>query len=352
MLRPLIKGSYLRLRKAALIILIRKARNRDCPEPLTSLLVVSERRLGDICLEIPILRKFRLTHPQAFFAIVAPRALQPLIRWSCQPDLLLDFDQSGHLHDRSWDVAIDLTRDYHLKAAQIAAATRAPVRIGFEFGGRERYFSAPLTLSETEHTSAAFARPFKMRGIDGGIDDFDDLLPALPVVSERYAVGIHPGAHHPTQRWPVDYYAELVRLLHSAGNSCVIFGAAPEETLARSIVGLAGGVATTAITNDPITLAAAIRNVDVLVCNHSGPLHLAGLLGIPTLSFMGPTVKEKWLPLAGNALVLRRDLLPCIGCNLGYCKIRTHACMMEITPAAAFAEYNRFKSQGFRRIPQ
>jgi heptosyltransferase-2 len=318
---------------------------------LTSLVVISERRLGDLCLEIPVLRKFRLHYPHASFAVVAPRDLQPLIRWSCQPDLLLDFDESVQLRNRAWDAAIDLTRDYHLKPAQISASTGAPVRIGFEYGGRGRYFSAALALPETEHSATAYARPFKLIGIDEGDGDRDGLSLSLPDTGDKYAVGIHPGAHHATQRWPADYFAQLIRMLHSAGNTCLVFAAATEERLAESIVEGSGKVAALLITNDTMHLASAIRNVDVLVCNNSGPLHLAGLLGTPALSFMGPTVKEKWWPLAGNAVVLRRDQLPCIGCNLGYCKIRTHACMMEITPASAFAEYNRFKSRGFRRIP-
>ena len=313
-------------------------------------MVISERRLGDVCLEIPVLRKFRLHCPEAFFAIVAPRNLQPLIRCFCQPDLLLDFDESVHLRDRSWDVAIDLTRDYHLKPAQISASTAAPVRIGFENGGRGRYFSAVLALPEAEHSSTTYAHPFKLIGMEENAD-LNGLPLPLPDLGDKYAVGIHPGGHHPTQRWPADYFAQLIRTLHSAGNSCVVFGAATERRLAEGIVELSGRVAKLLITNDTMRLASAIRNVDVLVCNNSGPLHLAGLVGTPTLSFMGPTVKEKWWPLARNAVVLRRDELPCIGCNLGYCKIRTHACMTEITPAAAFAEYNRFKSQGFRSIP-
>jgi ADP-heptose:LPS heptosyltransferase len=349
-LRPLIKGTYLRLRKAALTALVRKAQNPNCPHPLTSLVVVSESRLGDICLEIPVLRKFRLNYPHTFFAIVAPRDLQPLIRLSCQPDLLLDFGESAHLRNRAWDVAIDLTRDYHLKPARITASTCAPIRMGFEYGGRGRYFSRSLALPEAEHSSRTYTRPFKLIGMEEGTADLNDFSLSLPDIGDKYAVGIHPGAHHRTQRWPPNYFAQLIRLLHSAGHTCVVFGAGTEQRLAGGIVERSGKVARLLITNDPIRLASAIRNVDVLVCNNSGPLHLAGLVGTPTLSFMGPTVKEKWWPLAGNAVVLRRDQLPCIGCNLGYCKIRTHACMMEITPAAAFAEYNRFKSEGFRRI--
>jgi ADP-heptose:LPS heptosyltransferase len=47
---------------------------------------------------------------------------------------------------------------------------------------------------------------------------------------------------------------------------------------------------------------------------------------------MGPTVKELWMPVGEEHHVLREDDLPCIGCNTGYCKIKTHDCMRRIKP--------------------
>jgi hypothetical protein len=39
------------------------------------------------------------------------------------------------------------------------------------------------------------------------------------------------------------------------------------------------------------------------------------------------------MPMGNIHKVLRIDNLPCIGCNLGYCKIRTHDCMRLISPS-------------------
>ena len=58
---------------------------------------------------------------------------------------------------------------------------------------------------------------------------------------------------------------------------------------------------------------------------------MAVALGTPTISFMGPTIKERWMPIGDIHAILRIDDLPCIGCNLGYCKIKTHDCMRLIT---------------------
>jgi ADP-heptose:LPS heptosyltransferase len=345
-LQSLIKSSYLSLRRLALLLLVRKPRKQKLAKPLSSLLVISERRLGDVSLEIPVLRRFRAIHPETFFALIAPVALHPLLRWSCQPNLLLDFAERELVRDRLWDAAIDLTGDYYLSSAQIVASSRASLRIGFEYGGRGQYFNVALPLSASEHMTEMYERPFAILGLNPRGSNPADPLPFLPPPAPgRHAVGIHPGAHHETQRWPSHYFAKLIRVLHSDGVSCVVLGAPSEREIVQNIVNASGRTAAQMITTDVMSLASALQNVDVLICNNSGPLHLAGLLGVPTLSFMGPTVREKWQPRRPCSLVLRRDELPCIGCNLSYCKIQTHACMIDITPDMVFAAYTRFKSQ-------
>ena len=69
--------------------------------------------------------------------------------------------------------------------------------------------------------------------------------------------------------------------------------------------------------------------------------NLAGLPGIPTLSFMGPTVKDRWSPLGRNSIVLRRDGIPCIGCNRGTCRTGARECMTGISPDRAYDGYVR-----------
>lgn len=156
-------------------------------------------------------------------------------------------------------------------------------------------------------------------------------------LSGRNVIAIHPGAHYETQRWPGEYYAELIGRIGRHGQAEVLLLGGPSDA---KVVGeiLAGGKGDTraCIQDDLRKFLAILSRCRMLVCNNSGPLHCAAALGIPTLSFMGPTVKERWMPLGGGHRVLRRDELPCIGCNSGRCLIETHDCMRLIAPEAAF----------------
>jgi ADP-heptose:LPS heptosyltransferase len=325
------------------------------PDCLNSVLLISLQRLGDIALEIPSLQRLRQSYPEAFLGVVAPTAFHPLIQLACRPQLLIDyprnaaglFNTASVLRKRNWQVAVDLTTDYHLAPAWLIASSGAPIRIGFENAGRGHFFNYSLPVPDDVHMQDLFRKPIELLGVSSleVVWVIQIAHPCLPLPAkkgnQRY-VGIHPGATHWTQRWPPPYFAVLARKIHEAGDCCLILGSPADQALVQEIASSSGHVAIPMITgNNVLSFAAVMSRMDLLICNNSGPLHLAGLLGVPTLSFMGPTVKARWWPRGSRQEVMRRDQLPCIGCNNGYCRIQSHACMTEITPDQAFQVYQK-----------
>ena len=152
-------------------------------------------------------------------------------------------------------------------------------------------------------------------------------------VEGELLIGIHPGAYYESQRWLPERFVELAdQLCKMKALDLIYFGGPEDEALVNEICLKINKEVPIYIANDLRKFAALLSCCGILICNNSGPLHMAVALGTPTISFMGPTVKEKWMPMGGNIhKVLRIDDLPCIGCNLGYCKIKTHDCMRLIT---------------------
>jgi len=58
---------------------------------------------------------------------------------------------------------------------------------------------------------------------------------------------------------------------------------------------------------DLLGLLSALSGANLFIGNDSGPGHLAGLLGIPTISLFGPTDPARWKPLGPKVRVLRGD---------------------------------------------
>jgi ADP-heptose:LPS heptosyltransferase len=76
-------------------------------------------------------------------------------------------------------------------------------------------------------------------------------------------------------------------------------------------------------------LAAAMAELDLLVTNDSGPMHLAAALGVPCVALFGPTDRRRTAP-AGDAgaghVVLARDLW-CSPCFKRRCPLLHHGCL-------------------------
>ena len=340
----LIKPAYLGLRELAIRTWVRPGPLPPIPKRIDRLLIIPDQRLGDLCLTMPALQCLREAFTETKMTIILPPSLQPLAQWGCRPDTLVDWNAAATLAAKSWDMVIDLSTDYHLRSALLTRRTAAPVRMGFAIYGKSRFFNLPLATSPSDHMKETYARFLRPLGIPSRQFHVPSALAAKPLQgSSGIRVTIHPGAHHWTQRWPADHFAALIRLIHGGGERCLVVGSEGERELVAEIVRLAGPGAESAISKDVLQLAATFMASEVVICNNSGPLHLASMLGIATLSTMGPTVKERWAPLGDNDVILRKDALPCIGCNRGSCRIRTHACMKEILPEAAFAAYLRLR---------
>jgi ADP-heptose:LPS heptosyltransferase len=344
-LRTLVKPVYLSLREILLKGFVHPGPRPVLPSSIKSILVICDRRLGDVCLAIPTLQCLRAAYRETGLGILLPEHLRPLVQWACHPNHFFDYGDEQRIADTAWDLVIDLTTDYHLQSARLAAGTRCAVRIGFNFKGRGRYFNLPLEIPAEAQMRDVYARVLGPLGIAFEPSPLPSFIPAEPAAEwNRHAIAVHPGAHHPTQRWPAEYFADLIGRIRGGGELCVVLGAPSEGELVTDIVKRAGPGATAAITRNVLELAATIRASEVVICNNSGPLHLAGLLGVPTVSFMGPTLKHRWMPSGRYDVVLRRDDLPCIGCNRATCRIRTHACMKEITPEQAYTAYFRLRA--------
>jgi ADP-heptose:LPS heptosyltransferase len=145
----------------------------------------------------------------------------------------------------------------------------------------------------------------------------------------RVRIAVHPGGTYPTQRWPLERFAEAARALASRRDGQVVVLCGPGEQAQATLLGeLLGDVAVVATPGSVGDLAAALGRCDLLLANNSGPLHLAAAIGLPTVSTMGPTDPVRFWPWGRSQSVLRRDDLPCSPCTRGRC--RSHECLRKI----------------------
>jgi len=154
------------------------------------------------------------------------------------------------------------------------------------------------------------------------------------LVGEAPLVGIAPGAAFgPSKRWPVERFAEVAdRLIEEAGVQCVLLTGPGEEETRDAIL--------KAVRNDLLicdegrptvdTLKATVSLLDVLVCNDSGPRHVAIAMNVPAICVMGSTKPVYTDGPYETGRVLRVEV-DCGPCQKPVCTT-DHRCMTRITP--------------------
>jgi ADP-heptose:LPS heptosyltransferase len=77
-------------------------------------------------------------------------------------------------------------------------------------------------------------------------------------------------------------------------------------------------------------LASLISKAHAFVGNESGPLQIADAMGVRSLSFFGPGVKNVFYPQHPQSLVIHK-ILPCNPCDQVHCIHPDNPCINQIT---------------------
>jgi lipopolysaccharide heptosyltransferase I len=163
----------------------------------------------------------------------------------------------------------------------------------------------------------------------------DHLLEEHGLADSRF-IAAAPGARWETKQWPPEFFAACIG--KTAENlpdvPFVLLGSPAEQPLCKKIAAAARNARTVDLSGKttPGTLTEIIRRAALLLCNDSGPMHLAAAVGTPVTALFGPTDPGLTGPYGKNCRILQPDL-NCIKCFHKNCP--TEECHRKISPEAA-----------------
>lgn len=356
--RKNLKRIYLKARKRLLHGLGKILRHRRIDshgQNPRRVLVIRIDRIGDMVLSIPFIdnikRHFKtaevhvLCSPSNVGVLVNKKEVGRLFIVDRKWGLLRKLKFLGQLKRQAYDIVLDPYFGYDLSTAIVARAVRGGVALGFDSYGKGVFYDRSVTAdTRQKHFTEITAQLLTPLGIPEFVTDAEIVLAAFEieraskwindnVSSSKAIIGLHPGAYYQTQQWPITYYGELASLIiHSDRYEVIVFGSPQDTQRLNAVKKIAGERLRVFIGQDMREFLSVLSHCNLLICNNSGPLHAATALHVPTVSFMGPTLPDRWWPKGRTNTVLRRVELECLGCNSGHCLIGTHACMREITP--------------------
>jgi heptosyltransferase-2 len=123
-------------------------------------------------------------------------------------------------------------------------------------------------------------------------------------------IGLHPGARVPTRQWGGDRFRDVARQVMERYGAKILWFTDPAQPSVNS----------PNANFIPVSLPlrqflAVLSRCQLVVCNESGPMHIAAGLGVPVVAVFGPQYPE-WFSPVGNRheVVIRRDVWcrPCI----------------------------------------
>ncbi len=129
---------------------------------------------------------------------------------------------------------------------------------------------------------------------------------------------LFPDTAWTVRKWPDAYYIDVANELKNRGYAVAAMAATEAKVSFMPCHWWYGF---------PINqVAAMIRQADVVISNDSGPAHLAGTIGTPTIAICGPTHGQVVFGHDDNIYPISSAVTPCVGCHFSEQRGYRYAC--------------------------
>lgn len=270
--------------------------------------------LGDVVMSTPAIRALSRRFPDARITAVGTTAAcdtvlgLPYIHGAISIPHRAGFWQLFEIARRIRPLAEDLSVvfPHSFRAAWLAFLAHSQRRLGYARNGRAAFLTdaVPPYRENGKIVPVYMAKEYiDLVRVLGCEDDGVGLelhadKESVETVRERTAgrgplVGIAPGAAFgPSKQWPVERYAAVADRLHDElGARCVLMTGPGEEHVRETLIQKTRSKLLIYDENRPSIrmLKALVSQLDLLICNDSGPRHVAVAFHVPVVCIMGPT---------------------------------------------------------------
>lgn len=293
-----------------------------------NILIVRLGALGDVVHAIPAAAALRSAFPEARIDWLVDARHREMV------DLVTVIDRAivvGRSSIAGWTHAVRDVRQVRyeialdlqglLKSAVFARASGAPRVIGFSIWHLREKTARPFyseageaAQGQTEHVIYKNLRLLRTVGVADERVAFPLAhVESAAVATVRSAIGaqpfamINPGAAWPNKRWPSQRFGEVAAFVRDVrGLPSIVLWGPGEEGLARAVVDASFGAARLAPPTSIADLLALGREAALMVSGDTGPLHIAGAAGTPTVAIFGPTDSHRNGPWSDADIVVSR----------------------------------------------
>lgn len=314
-----------------------------------NLLVVKLNALGDTAQFVPVLHSIRAVAPDARITLLTTPIGKALVKECVELDEIIDVELSrakrvAYLLSLSRWIAkqrFDISLCSSDTSSLIALAVLGggvKVRYGYDNAKMSFLYTNKLPFKYYENHSRlnfelvrAISNNAELMvpeiDVMSNIETRRDILEPIGLASlfEHSYVVVHLGSKRESRRWFLERFAMVVAYIRERWSdvSVVFVGDKSEESLVKEVLRNIGddGVVSLVGKTTLVQLMAIVGGAKVYLGHSSGPLHLAYLAGVRTISLWGAALPQRWgPPLTSERHSLLMDTsLECIHCEQESC---------------------------------
>ncbi len=328
-------------------------------------LIINPFGIGDVLFTTPALRAIKKAHPKSYIVYWCNERVSPVLKNNPYIDKIIALSRGDlkKIASRSWidgikaniglfksikaqkcDICLDFSLDH--RYSLISKFCSIKKRIGFDYKNRGRLLTDKIKLGgyEEKHVIEYYLELLKPLNILPAGTEMElhinaeslimgkEALLNLGIGASDLKIGVAPGGggswgkDAQLKHWPAENFGRLADMLINEKAKIIILADSSELLLSQRMI--------KAMHNKPVDLsgktsldqlAEIISNLDVLVCNDGGPLHMAKALKVKTVSVFGPVDERVYgpYPLSVNDHVVKCD----ISCRPCYRNFRMKGCV-------------------------
>ncbi|HLD88868.1 MAG TPA: lipopolysaccharide heptosyltransferase II [Candidatus Nanoarchaeia archaeon] len=306
-------------------------------EKARKILLIKSGAIGDVLMTTPLVRALRINFPKAEIHYYTGKWSAPVLEGNRNIDKIKTFDDNiifrkkilkllklrKEIMKEKYDVCFVL--DWSYLAGMFVLSCRIPVRVGFDRKGEGIFHTTKVHYSDEKHDIKYYLDLARAIGAKKEADNYNMEIfiskkekKKMEEIARKIwgkTIGLVPGgAKNPGQtlqakRWAADKYAELAKKILSETNfNIILFGGVSDieinKKIGKKIAKISGRTFDFAGKLNLKETAALMKKCQIIVCNDSGPMHLASAVSTPVLSIFGPTNPKKLAPIGENNLYL------------------------------------------------
>lgn len=298
------------------------------------ILVIRNDRFGEFLLNIPVIVALKRAFSLSKIVLIVNPSVEQLARRIFVVDELLGWDSSinknlqerfaflREIRKREFDMAVILNPSKEFNIISYLAGI--PVRLGYD---RKWGFLLNYRIKDKKSEGLKHELYYNLELIKEIGVDFDNADISFPLeiededfpnskmqeigIERNNFIAVHPWASNPEKEWPLNKFRELaLRLCSELGYKIVVIGGLRERERAEEFSSGLPVINLTAKTS-LVELAGLFKKGKLLISNDSGPMHLAAVLGIPTVAIFRKTPlsisARRWGPVGQGNIVIEND---------------------------------------------